>query len=735
MIIRILATLSFMLFLESNLFGINDVVINEFHYHPVDDAPTEFIELYNPTNTSIDLSGYAFTSGIAYSIPTGTVIPPDGYLLVVKDTRNLAWQGIPNVGPYSLKLSNRGEKVVLRAPNKRIVDGLIYSDDPPWPRAADGNGSSLERISPDLVAQDYHSWRASVNPGGTPGRKNSVFGTPPRPVITSFRIRPQHPTSNDNVQIQVYLDAPELIRQATLRVEASTTIATNAAFTLPMTSSKWNVNRAAFHAEIPAQPSQTLVRCGVEITFVDGKMLRLPHESELRPLEAYFVYDNEIPSLLPILWMFRPRTTNIPSQARNVSGAAIKPLGEEPVQVYDGARVINSRNGTKIKFLKGEEYQRNRTINIVPESPRKGTTAGPQSPHIEHLSYRIFRDFGVLAPQCDWYRLIDRGNHTQRIAFQQPNEQFLEINSRDRRGNIYKIAVREPGGYTKKTNVDEGDEDYRELFRHVNVNNRTDLPQALRRYLVIEEIMAYEVVVNLLNHWDGIKNNIFLYHNPHPIDKWEMIPWDIDKSFGYLDSDPMFWKIPIDFPKTGYVPGHKLGARELSSGRRSLIGPIGRPFHMDPELHQEYVRRLGEALDGLFSEERINGLILAVETLLLEDLELLEEYTGKNRNQRQDQIKNSYNTMRRFLRLRHEYLRSQLPTSFHGARILPSDSYEAGSTITGVKVTVALNKGYTTSLRVIENIPDRFTVTNIHTTSGDAALSGNTITWLPLMRK
>jgi hypothetical protein len=405
----------------------------------------------------------------------------------------------------------------------------------------------------------------------------------------------------------------------------------------------------------------------------------------------------------------------------------VKPASSAHVQVYDGARVLNSQNGNKVKFLKGEEYEGNRTLNIISEAPPRGTTAGPQSPHVEHLSYRIYREFGVLASQCDWYRVIDRGNHTQRILIQQPNEQFIKINNRDPNGNIYKIAYNEPGGYTKKTNLDEGDDDYRELFQHVNVNNRTNLSEALRRYLVIEEVMAYEVVTNLLSHWDGIKNNIFLYHNPPPIDKWEMIPWDIDKTFGYLDSDPMYWKMPIDFPKTGYAPGTEAGAAELNA--RHLVGPIGRPFHMDPVLHEEYAKRVAEALDGLFSLERVQGMIDQIERVLLEDLELLEQHSGRRRDDRRNQIINSYSTMRRFLRLRHEYLRSQLPTGFYVSRDLPGDSYQAGSTISGVKVIVSIPQDQSATLKVVESIPEGFRATVIRVTSGESTILENTIIW------
>jgi len=154
-----------------------------------------------------------------------------------------------------------------------------------------------------------------------------------------------------------------------------------------------------------------------------------------------------------------------------------------------------------------------------------------------------------------------------------------------------------------------------------------------------------------MSNWDGFHNNLFLYHNPPPIDRWECIPWDLDKTFGYANaSSPMFVRMPLTYPLDG---------RAEQSSREP--GRISRPFHSDPELNAEYIRRVGRELDGLFSKERVGGMIDAVEDLLLRDLELIEQYTNQSGNTRRQQILNSYDTMRLFINLRHAYLRGVVP--------------------------------------------------------------------------
>ncbi len=75
---------SFPVFFSGILYAADGVVINEILYNPSDEYSTdyEYVELYNPTSQSIDLSGYAFTDGIAYRFPSGTRLLSDRWSVV-----------------------------------------------------------------------------------------------------------------------------------------------------------------------------------------------------------------------------------------------------------------------------------------------------------------------------------------------------------------------------------------------------------------------------------------------------------------------------------------------------------------------------------------------------------------------------------------------------------------------------------------------------------------------------
>lgn len=636
----------------------DDVVINELNYNPYEDAPTEFVELYNPTNRVIDLSQYSFTDGIYFTFPAAAKIDPGQYAVVVRYRNAAAWSGVsyPVYGSYIGDLADGGELIRLRSTDGRVVDEVKYNDVHPWSRGADGYGPSLERISPDLPSSDSHTWRSSLKsgtnprtPGGSPGAKNTVDGIDPKPTLVSWSVNPPYPTSKDKPQIDLILDGAERIEGVTLRVETVRESTVGAIKTYPMTFQKAEKDHATYRAELTAFTSQTLVRMSFNVHLTGGGSLFLPPVPEPRPFESFFVYDNEIPARIPLLWLYPRISTKLTPSSTYVSGVAIKPVTLDHVLVYDGARIVDSRNGQKIRFLKHEEYLDNRTLNVIPEMPSGGTTSGAQAPQVEHISFRIFRDFGVLAPVAYWFRIIERGRHTQRILVQQPNENFLKINGRDPSANIYKVAYNEPGGVAKMTNINEGNDDYTQLLSALNQNSDSKRKAAVYRYLNVEEVMAYSVAGVLMSNWDGFFNNMFLYHDPS-FDQWECIPWDLDKTFGYTDSDPMFVEMPLNYPLDGY-------ARKESRAP----GPISRPFHRVQELHEEYIHRLRDALGGLFSQERINGLVDDLEKLLLDDLSMEEQYTKATDTTRRQQIINSSEVMRRFVRLRHEYLRSVLP--------------------------------------------------------------------------
>src|SRR5690606_18674880 len=63
-----------------------NVVINEIHYHPANNGSNaEFLELYNNSDTPVDVSNWYFDEGIQFTIPEGTIIEAHGFLVICRN--------------------------------------------------------------------------------------------------------------------------------------------------------------------------------------------------------------------------------------------------------------------------------------------------------------------------------------------------------------------------------------------------------------------------------------------------------------------------------------------------------------------------------------------------------------------------------------------------------------------------------------------------------------------------
>lgn len=145
--------------------------VTELMYNPTDGKIFEFIELKNTAASSINLEGITL-SGVNFAFEEGTLAPWESGLLIPNDNPGAfiaKHPDAPILGTYGGSLSNSGEEIQLIDPEGQVIYSVNYSDEPPWPNEASGNGSSLELTKNLGNEHDPTNWRASLVPGGTPG--------------------------------------------------------------------------------------------------------------------------------------------------------------------------------------------------------------------------------------------------------------------------------------------------------------------------------------------------------------------------------------------------------------------------------------------------------------------------------------------------------------------------------------------------------------------------------------
>ena len=409
---------SALLFLAVVFPALADIVINELHYAPdPENEAVEFIELYNSGAESVDLSGWSFTDGFAYTFPADSNIAADAYLVLA-----------PNLAEYNRKfgsifiggakafgefesgfLSNGGEEITLRTATGEVADRVNYGDSFPWPTAAGGDGVSMELIHPELDNDLGGSWRSSAGP--TPGDPNSVLADKAAPHIRQVSHSPKIPKPGEEVVISAKVTDPEGVQSVVLRhqvVEPGNYIQVDDEAFLtdwvevtmaddgvaPDVLAGDDIYTIALAAEL--QEHRHLLRYQITVTDAEGTGITVPYADDAQPNFAYFTYGTmpdwagavepgvtnavtysaDLLQTVPVYYLItssanHTEAQNIPGKSGGTSGYTGSDYRWKGTLVYDGEvydhisyrarggvwRYAMGKNMWKFLFNRGREFQ------------------------------------------------------------------------------------------------------------------------------------------------------------------------------------------------------------------------------------------------------------------------------------------------------------------------------------------------------------------------------------------
>jgi len=142
-----------------------EAIINEIAWVGGESSYDEWIELYNNSDSLINLEGWILKAadGTPKINLTGTIAGKSFYLLERTDDNTVP--DIPADQIYTGALGNSGENLELYDNSGNLIDSLNCASG--WFAGDNKTKQTIEKV-------DSENWQTSQNPGGTPKAKNST---------------------------------------------------------------------------------------------------------------------------------------------------------------------------------------------------------------------------------------------------------------------------------------------------------------------------------------------------------------------------------------------------------------------------------------------------------------------------------------------------------------------------------------------------------------------------------
>ena len=623
----------------------SNIVLNELMYHPSQERDDlQYVELYNRGTNAVDLSRWSFTKGIAFTFPEKTKLAPDSYLVVTRNVtefKNFYGRSIQALGNFTGHLSHKGDRIELSDADRHLVDRVKYSDGPGWPKGPDGYSASLERISPFVDDQGPANWSGSKlpaisRPAGTPGKRNDSFSANLPPAITNVKLTPAQPKPGEKVTVEVAIMDLDGVKDVKIMHRTVTTGRQGPEVSLPMTRISGDGRQGVYQAVIAGQPGGTLSRIRVSATDEKGATRLYPSPNEPAPALSYYTFNNTNTARIAFGFVLtggkhpergnpgrfgRPASETDKNEPSTGQDAFVYvPPNAAPVEVFDHVRVTSRKGGFKVRFVKDNKFKGMSTINIIFEGSPRWILSEP-------LAYELYRLAGVPAELTEHIRINYDGQwQGLQLLIEQPNRSFLERNHRDTSGNLYKLLWYESGivgQHEKKTNLRNGHADLVNLVNELTKTRGEAQWKVIEKNFNVPEMINYYAVNMCIQNWDGFFNNYFAYHDTGQTGKWEIYPWDEDKTWGDYDGASQkydWYTMPLTFGMNGDKPVNdsgRWGGGGVGGGAWWRPGGwFSGPLLANATFRQQFLQRLREICQTNFTEERFLPIINSMETRL-----------------------------------------------------------------------------------------------------------------------
>lgn len=665
------------------------VVLNEVSYHPPGERDDlQFIELHNAGGSVVDLSGWKFTAGVQFVFPPAAKIAPGGFLVLAKDPAALATQykGVVASGPFSGALKHGSERIELSGATGQMVDSLKYDDRAPWPVSPDGSGSTLERVSAAGRSEDPANWAPSAlpereTPAGSPGKANSRAQSAVPASIADLSAGPWR----SGAAVTVAAKIEDRGGVANVAVQWTVVNPRSGAGTEQSTPAKrvsGTESSGRYEAALPAVPTGHFLRYRLQVKSKSGATRTFPDPHDLRPTLTLAAWTNSPPATIPHFFLHQPagvqepgnlrfnpwgrRGVTLPDPTRGVGLLVVAPTNGGPVEVYDYVRIAPRSGGWKVRLSSDHRWNGLKSLNVIFENKSRWVLA-------EHLGYEVFRRAGVPTPASGHVRVTFDGRPLgYHLWVEQPNRSFLQRHQRDPRGELFKAVwygESVADKHEKKTQVGTGHAAFLKTIQDLDRLKGEAQWKYIDEHFEVAETTGYYAGCLLIQNWDGYFNNHYLHHAPAAKQKWQIYPWDLDKTWGEYDGASSrydWYSMPLTYGMNGDREGGSgLGIFQGNtswggSGWWRPPGVISGPLLANPEYRARMLKRLRELLDTRFTPEQLGPVINDLEARLLPEVRYRLELRGNDVVAGERRFKADIESFRRQVAGRGEFLRGVL---------------------------------------------------------------------------
>ncbi len=185
------------------------IVITEIMYNDPDETDSlEFVEIFNISDETVDLSGYQLEFGVfgfVFGLPAIS-LQPKTYLTISADSsifkKHFGFAAV-SWGKTNNVLANNGDKISVKKPGGTLVAEVNYQANAPWPTEANGQGHSLSLCKPQTDGNDLLNWQATPFPSGSFMANKELYATPGKPGYCAFPVAEIRVNNEDGSLVQI----------------------------------------------------------------------------------------------------------------------------------------------------------------------------------------------------------------------------------------------------------------------------------------------------------------------------------------------------------------------------------------------------------------------------------------------------------------------------------------------------------------------------------------------------